>query len=61
MQEEAKQKVIKAQAESDANNLLSNSIDKNILIQKYIEKWNGELPKVSSDSNSMLNIGDFLK
>lgn len=61
VQEEAKQKVIKAQAESDANNLLSNSIDKNILIQKYIEKWNGELPKVSSDSNSMLNIGDLLK
>lgn len=32
----------------------------NIIKEKFIEKWNGELPKVSN-GNSLFNIDSLLK
>ncbi len=43
---EAKAKLIEAEAEAKANGLLDGSLTDKIIKDKYIEKWNGELPDV---------------
>lgn len=48
---EAEKKIVKAEAEKKANELKEKSLTDNIIKEKFIEKWNGELPKVTSDSN----------
>lgn len=53
-QAQADAKMIEAQAEAEANKLLEQSLTDKILRQKYIEKWNGELPKVSGDSSLII-------
>lgn len=58
---EAETKKVKAQGESDANAILEKSLTKEILIDKYIEKWNGELPQVSGDTNTFFDINELLK
>lgn len=50
----ANAKIIAAEAEAEANEKLEKSITDKILKEMYIEKWNGELPKVVSDNNSLL-------
>lgn len=60
-EEEAKQKIIaaeaeakaillKAEAEAEANKKLSESMDKNLIEYKKIEKWNGEFPEVMGNT-----------
>lgn len=56
-QAEADATIIKAESEAKANQLLEESLSDNILREMYIEKWNGELPKVSSDAGIMLDMG----
>ncbi len=51
---DAEAKKIAAGAEAKANETLEKSITEKILKDKYIEKWNGQLPKVVSDDSSML-------
>ena len=53
-QAQADAKMIEAQAEAEANKLLEQSLTDKILRQGYIEKWNGELPKVSGDSSLII-------
>lgn len=54
---DAEAKKIAAEAEAKANETLEKSITNNILKDKYIEKWNGQLPKVvSDDSSTLFNI-----
>ena len=53
-QAQADAKMIEAQAEAEANKLLEQSLTDKILRQRYIEKWNGELPKVSGDSSLII-------
>lgn len=48
---EGEAKVIEAQKEKEANELLNKTITNEILIQQFIEKWNGEMPKVSGGEN----------
>ena len=48
---EGEAKVIEAQKEKEANELLNKTLTEEILLQQFIEKWNGELPKVTSDNN----------
>ena len=48
---EAEKKIVKAEAERQANELKQQTLTDNIIKEKFIEKWNGELPKVTSDSN----------
>ena len=57
---EAETKKVKAQGDADANALLEKSLTKEILIEKWIEKWNGEVSKVSGSDN-MLDISGLLK
>lgn len=58
---EAEKKRIEAQAEADANRIKENSLTDKILKQQFIEKWNGELPKVSGSDNLMIDIDSILK
>ena len=43
---EAEKKIVKAEAEKQANELKQQTLTDNIIKEKFIEKWNGELPKV---------------
>ena len=56
---DAKAKLIAAEAEAKANQLIQKSLTDGVLKQQYIEKWNGELPKVSSDNSMMYNLNDM--
>ena len=56
---DAKAKLIEAEAEAEANRLLQKSLTDGVLKQQYIEKWNGELPKVSSEGSMMYNLNDM--
>ena len=56
---EAEKKVVKAEAEKKANELKERSLTDNIIREKFIEKWDGVLPKVSG-SNSILDISGML-
>lgn len=56
---EAEKKIVKAEAEKQANELKESSLTDNIIKEKFIEKWNGELPKVSG-SNNMLDISSII-
>ena len=55
---EAEKKIVKAEAEKKANELKEQSLTDNIIKEKFIEKWNGELPKVTGGNNifDMSNI-----
>lgn len=58
----AQVKIKEAEAEKTANDLKETSITDKILIQQYLEKWNGELPMVTgSDGNVMLDISKLLE
>lgn len=57
---EAEKKIVKAEAEKKANELKERSLTDNIIKEKFIEKWDGVLPKVTG-SNSILNLSDILK
>lgn len=48
---EAEKKLLEAKTEKEANDLKKQSLTNELLIQKFIEKWNGELPKVSGSEN----------
>ena len=47
---------IKAEAEAKANKVLSESITNNIIEYNKVEKWNGELPQVTGDSGTLINL-----
>lgn len=49
--------VIAAKAEVEANELLENSLTERILRQRWIEKWNGQLPQFVSGENEELLYG----
>lgn len=53
---EAEAKLVEAEAEAKANKMLEESLNDNILRDKYIDKWNGELPQVVSDEASSVLI-----
>ena len=56
---EAEKKIVEAEAENKANKLKGQSLTDNIIKEKFIEKWNGELPKVNG-GNSILEITDMI-
>lgn len=51
---------IKAEGEAAANKAISQSLSEKIIQNKMIEKWNGELPKVTSGNGTMLDLGDIM-
>ena len=48
---EAEKKIVAAEAEKKANELKNGSLSDNIIKEKMIEKWNGELPKVTGNGS----------
>lgn len=59
---DAEAKLIAAQAEKEANELLEKSITNNILVQQYLEKWDGVLPTVTgSDGSVMIDISKLME
>lgn len=58
---EAETKKIEAQGEADANAIESEKLTKEILIKKYLEKWDGKLPSVFGSDNNMIDISELLK
>lgn len=57
---EGEAKVIEAQKEKEANELISKTLTKELLTEKFIEKWNGELPKVSG-ADGIIDLDSILK
>lgn len=57
---EAEAMLIEATAEAEANKLLEESLTDTILKQKTIDKWNGELPRVSGENGLMLDVSDIM-
>jgi len=53
---EAQSKIVAATAEAEANEKLSKSITKKLIQLKFLEKWNGVLPKVTSDKDFILDL-----
>lgn len=56
---ESETKIVEAEAEAKANELKKRTLTKEIIMQEYIEKWNGELPKVAG-GNSYFDISSIM-
>lgn len=50
----------KADAEAEANKTINNSLSKNLIEYQKIQKWNGELPKVSGNNGTITNFTDSI-
>ena len=57
---EAKAIKIKADAEAEANKKLNASLSKSVIQYSYIQKWDGQMPKVTGGSGTIVDIGDEL-
>lgn len=55
---EANATLTKAEAQAKANKMLNDSLTDKVIRYKATEKWDGKLPKVSSDSGTIIDIGD---
>lgn len=49
---------IAAAAEAEANQLLSASITDRLISMKQAERWNGQLPKVTSGATPIIDLGE---
>lgn len=56
---ESEKKIVEAEAEAKANELKKKTLTQEIIMQDFINKWNGELPKVTS-SNNLFDISSVL-
>ncbi len=56
---EAETKAIQAEGEANANKKLEQSLTNEILVQQFLEKWNGQLPTnyAGEDILSIFNLG----
>ena len=58
-QGEAEAMKLKADGEASANNTLNSSLNDNIIEYYKITKWNGELPKVTGNSDVLVDMGSL--
>ena len=58
-QAEAEATKIRAEGEAAANKTITESLTQEIIENKKIEKWNGELPRVTGDSNTLVDLGNI--
>ena len=59
-QADADAKRIQANAEAEANKVIQESLTDEVLKDKMIDKWNGELPKVSGENDMMLDVSGIM-
>jgi len=57
---ESEKKIVEAEAEAKANELKKKTLTNEIIMKEFIEKWNGELPKVTG-GNSYFDINSLFK
>lgn len=50
---------IKAEAKANANQMIADSLTDELIEQKKIEQWNGELPKIQGSTGTILDIGNL--
>jgi regulator of protease activity HflC (stomatin/prohibitin superfamily) len=50
---------IRAEGEAAANKAITESLTPEIIENKKIEKWNGELPRVTGGADPIINLGDM--
>ena len=48
--------IIAAEGEKKANDILNKSLNETIIKNKAVDKWNGELPKVTSGEGVLIDI-----
>lgn len=58
---EAETKLIIAEGEAKANAIKTKALTDKVLLEQWIEKWNGILPTVSGSDNIMIDINELLK
>ena len=56
---EAQAKIIAAEAEAKANEILTKSLSADILKQRFLDKWDGKVPLVTGESNSIFDLSTF--
>ena len=54
---EAQAKIIEAEAEAKANEILAKSLSDDIFKQRFLDKWDGKLPLVSGDGETIFDLG----
>lgn len=59
-QGEAEALKITAEAEAEANATIADSLTDELIKYQKIERWNGELPKVSGSSGTFMDVSDIL-
>lgn len=59
-EKEAKTKLIEAQGEAAANAAKTSQLTDEILMEQFIKKWNGELPKVTGSDGNIIDINGIL-
>lgn len=57
---EAEQTVEKARAEAEAYKLKNEQITEKVIMMEFINKWNGELPKVASDTGALFDVSSYM-
>jgi regulator of protease activity HflC (stomatin/prohibitin superfamily) len=60
-QGEAQSLLVKAKAQSEANRLLQLSLSQTLVNYKAVEKWDGELPQVTSGSTPFIDLREKQK
>lgn len=58
---DAETKRIKAQGDADANAILTEKLTDEILMQQWIEKWDGHTPKVQGNESMIVDINKLLE
>ena len=56
---DAKAKILAAEAEAKANELLEKSLTDKILQEMYLDKWDGKLPQVVTDGETIFQIPEL--
>lgn len=59
-EKEAETKLIEAQGEAAANAAKTSQLTDEILMEQFIKKWNGELPKVTGSDGNIIDINRIL-
>ena len=56
---EAEAAKVRADGEAEANDTIAKSLTSEVLENKKIEKWNGELPRVSGSGGTIIDLGSI--
>lgn len=56
MKGEAEAIILKAKAEAQANEIVNKSLTTNLIKQKWINRWDGQLPKVSGQTSTFVDF-----